>query len=69
MFVVFYCARFQANPRKPHMTATKNTFLYIRKTTSLWLWYSSNIGFFVHDYSDADLGGSSLDQKIQSGGY
>ena len=41
MFAVCYCARFQANPREPHMIALKNILRYLRKTTSLGLWYPS----------------------------
>nr|KAJ0203047.1 hypothetical protein LSAT_V11C500252350 [Lactuca sativa] len=35
MFAVCYCARFQANPREPHMLAVKNIFRYLKKTSSL----------------------------------
>ncbi|KAI3510704.1 hypothetical protein L1887_17837 [Cichorium endivia] len=37
MFVVCYCARYQANPREPHLTAAKNIFRYLKRTTSLGL--------------------------------
>lgn len=43
-------------------------FIYLRKTTSLGLWYSSNSGFFIHAYSDAGLGGCGLDRKSTLGG-
>jgi len=68
MFAVCYCARYQANPREPHMTAVKNIFRYLKKTTSLGLWYPSKSGFFVEAFSDADLGGCGLDRKSTSGG-
>lgn len=35
---------------------------------SLGLWYQSNSGFFVHTYSDADLGGDGLNRKSTLGG-
>lgn len=68
MFIVCYCPRSQANPRERHMTVVKNIFRYPRRTTSLGLWYPSNYGFFMHTYSDADLGGCGLDQKSMTGG-
>ncbi|XP_023746296.1 secreted RxLR effector protein 161-like [Lactuca sativa] len=68
MFVVCYCARFQANPRELHMLAVKNIFQYLKQTTSLGLWYPSNLGFCVQAYFDVDLGGCGLDRKSTSGG-
>ncbi|XP_023757624.1 uncharacterized mitochondrial protein AtMg00810-like [Lactuca sativa] len=68
MFDVCYFARFQANPREPHMTAVKNILRYLKITTSLGIWYPSNFGFFVQAYSDADLGGCGLDRKSTTGG-
>ncbi|KAI3791236.1 hypothetical protein L2E82_04934 [Cichorium intybus] len=68
MFAVCYCTRFQANPREPHHNAVKNIFRYLKRTTSLGLWYPSGSGFFVQAFSDADLGGCGLDRKSTSGG-
>ncbi|KAI3701013.1 hypothetical protein L2E82_45655 [Cichorium intybus] len=50
------------------MVDVKNIFWYLKRTTSLGLWYPSNFGFFVQAYSDADLGGCGLDRKSKSGG-
>ncbi|XP_042752088.1 secreted RxLR effector protein 161-like [Lactuca sativa] len=68
MFAVCYCARFQTNPREPHMVAVKNIFRYLKRTTSLGIWYPSNSRFFVQAYSDADLGRCGLDHKITTEG-
>ena len=68
MFVACCCARFQVNPREPHMVVVKNIFRYLKRTTSLGIFYPSNSGFFVKAYSDADLGGCGLDRKSTSGG-
>ncbi|XP_023741213.1 uncharacterized mitochondrial protein AtMg00810-like [Lactuca sativa] len=54
---------FQANPFEPHMTAVKNIFRYLKRTTSLRIWYPSNSGFFAQAFSDADLGGCRLNHK------
>ena len=37
MFSVCYCARFQANPREPHLLAVKNILRYLKRTASLGL--------------------------------
>ena len=56
------------NPREPHLTAVKNIFRYLNGTILLGLWYPSKIGFLWQAFSDADLGGCSLDRKSTSGG-
>jgi len=68
MFSVCCCARFQANPREPHLTAVKNIFRYLKGTVSLGLWYPAKIGFFIQAFSDSDLGGCTLDRKSTTGG-
>ncbi|XP_023733617.2 secreted RxLR effector protein 161-like [Lactuca sativa] len=68
-FSVCYCARFQANPREPHMTDVKNIFRYLKRTSSLGIWYPSSSGFFVQAFSDADLGSCGLDRKSTMGGF
>ncbi|XP_042755639.1 secreted RxLR effector protein 161-like [Lactuca sativa] len=59
---------FQVNPREPHMTAVKSILHYLKRTTSLGIWYPSNSGFFVQVYSDVDLGRCGLDRKSTTGG-
>ncbi|KAI3510082.1 hypothetical protein L1887_25609 [Cichorium endivia] len=68
MFAVCYCAKYQANPREPHITAVKNIFRYLKRTKSLGLWYPSGLGFFLQAFLDVDLGGCGLDWKSTSGG-
>ena len=46
----------------------KNIFRYLKKTTSLGLWYASNSGFYVQAYSNAALGGCGLARKNTIGG-
>ncbi|KAL7584521.1 hypothetical protein Lser_V15G45558 [Lactuca serriola] len=50
------------------MVAVNNIFRYLKRTSSLGIWYPVNSGFFVQAFSDADLGGCSLDRKSTSGG-
>ena len=61
MFSDCYCARFEANPREPHLLAVKNIFHYLKRTSSLGLCYPAKSGFFVQAFSDADLGGCRQD--------
>ena len=68
MFDVYYCVRFQASPIEPNMSEDKNIFRYLKRTTSLGLWYPSNLGLDVQAYSDVDLGGCGLDRKSTSMG-
>ena len=42
MFPVCYCARFQNNQREPHMVAVKNIFRYLKRMSSLGIWYPAN---------------------------
>ncbi|XP_023764894.1 secreted RxLR effector protein 161-like [Lactuca sativa] len=68
MFSICYCAGFQANPCETHMTVVKNSFRYLKRTSSLGIWYPSSLGFFVQAFSNADLGGGGLDRKSTIGG-
>ncbi|XP_052619574.1 secreted RxLR effector protein 161-like [Lactuca sativa] len=68
MFSVYYCARFQANPREPHMIAVTNIFWYLKRTSSPGLWYPAKSDFFVLAFFDAHLGGCGLDRKSTTGG-
>ena len=68
MFSAFYYARFQSNPREPHMTVVKNIFRYLKRMYSLGIWYPSHYGFFIEAFSDAGLEGCGLDRKSTTGG-
>ncbi|XP_023762312.1 uncharacterized mitochondrial protein AtMg00810-like [Lactuca sativa] len=68
MFFVCNCARFQSNPREPHLIMVKNIFQYLKGSISLGLWYPSKSRFFIQAFLDADLGGCNLDRKSTSGG-
>jgi hypothetical protein len=39
MFSICICTRFQASPKKSHLTAVKRTLRYLRHTPSVGLWY------------------------------
>nr|KYP69097.1 hypothetical protein KK1_022749 [Cajanus cajan] len=67
MFVVFLCARFQANPKKSHMKSVKRILKYLRGTTNVGLWYPKGVSLSLIGYSDSDYVGCRLDRKSTSG--
>ncbi|KAL8104805.1 hypothetical protein AgCh_028832 [Apium graveolens] len=67
MYVTCLCARFQADPREPHLTSVKRIFKYLKGTTDLGLWYPRESDFKLIGYSDADFAGCKIDRKITSG--
>ncbi|WVZ76751.1 LOW QUALITY PROTEIN: hypothetical protein U9M48_024694 [Paspalum notatum var. saurae] len=56
-FAVCLCAHYQASPRTSHRQAVKHIFRYLKFTTELGLWYSS----------DANHAGCRIDCKSTSG--
>ncbi|KAI3496683.1 hypothetical protein L1887_39054 [Cichorium endivia] len=68
MFTFYNCARYQADPREPHLAAVKTIFRYLHGTPAYGLWYPANSGFYIQAYSDSDLGGCSIECKSTSGG-
>lgn len=56
MFLVFNCAKYQANQTEPHLIVVKNIFQYLHCTPTLGLWYPANTCFFIQEFSDTNLG-------------
>ena len=67
VFVTYFCARFQANPKQSHFTAVKRILHYLKGTTYLGLWYPKDTGFVRIAFSNADHGGCKLVRKSTSG--
>ncbi|XP_070029307.1 secreted RxLR effector protein 161-like [Nicotiana sylvestris] len=67
VFSVGLYARFQANPKKFHLTAVKRILRYLKGTTDLCLWYPKGSNFNLVGYVDADYAGILVDRKITSG--
>ncbi|MGI4673471.1 Ty1/Copia family ribonuclease HI [Klebsiella pneumoniae] len=67
MYATCLCARFQANPREPHLIAVKRIFRYLKGTPFLGLWYARESDFGLYGYSDADFAGCKIDRKSTSG--
>ena len=69
MFSVCICARFQANPKKSHLSAIKRIIRYLLGTINLGLWYPKNSTCNLIGYSDSDFVGCKTDRKSTSGTY
>ena len=67
MYATCLCARFQADPREPHLTTVKRIFKYLKGTITLGLWYPRDSDFHLTGYSDADFAGCKIDRKSTSG--
>jgi len=67
MFSVCLCARFQSNPKESHFTATKRILKYLQGTTTVGLWYPSEVSLDLVGYSDSDFASCKIDRKSTSG--
>ena len=68
MYATCLCARFQAQPKEPHLIAVKRIFRYLKGNPDLGLWYPTESDFNLIGYSDADFAGCKVDRKSTSGG-
>ncbi|XP_019171416.1 PREDICTED: uncharacterized protein LOC109166971 [Ipomoea nil] len=66
-YAVGVCARFQANPKESHLTATKKIIQYLKGTINVGLWYPKGTNFTLTGFSDADFAGCKIDRKSTSG--
>ncbi|WVZ53009.1 hypothetical protein U9M48_004002 [Paspalum notatum var. saurae] len=66
-FAVCLCARYQASPRISHLQTVKRIFRYLKFTSELGLWYSSDSSLSLRGLSDADHAGCRIDRKSTSG--
>ena len=67
MYATCLCARFQADPREPHLIAVNRIFKYLKGTADPGLWYPRESDFKLIGYSDADFAGCKIDRKSTSG--
>ncbi|GKF17512.1 hypothetical protein Tco_0062430, partial [Tanacetum coccineum] len=68
MFLVCACARYQVNPKVPHLHAMKRIFRYLKGQPKLGLWYLKDSPFDLVSYTDSDYARASLDRKSTTGG-
>nr|GEY28788.1 integrase, catalytic region, zinc finger, CCHC-type, peptidase aspartic, catalytic [Tanacetum cinerariifolium] len=57
MHAIYYCARYQAQPTKKHLTAVKRIFQYHKDIIHMGLWYPKDTGFELTAFSDSDHAG------------
>jgi len=67
LFSVCLCARFQSDPREPHLTVVKRIFRYLKGTTNLGLLYKKSSDFKLVGFCDADYAGDRIERKSTSG--
>ncbi|GKB49942.1 retrovirus-related pol polyprotein from transposon TNT 1-94 [Tanacetum coccineum] len=62
-FSTCLCARYQANPKQLHLIDVKRSFMYLKGTPSLGLWYPKCSGFDLKRYSDLDYASCNMERK------
>jgi hypothetical protein len=67
MFSVCLCARFQDNPKEPHLSALKRILRYLKHTPNISLWYPKGVNPTLVGFSDSNFAGSLMDRKSTSG--
>ena len=67
-YSVGVCARYQANPKEPHMIALKRIIKYVKTTADFGVWYSNDKNDVLAGYSDIDWAKNADDGKSTSGG-
>ncbi|KAK2429156.1 hypothetical protein QL285_027616 [Trifolium repens] len=67
LYSVCLCARFQSDPREPHLTAVKRIFRYLKGTTNLGLLYKKSLDSKLVGFCDADYAGDRIERKSTSG--
>jgi len=66
LFSVCLFARFQSDPRKPHLTAVKRIFRYLKGTTDLGLLNKKSSDYKLVGFCDADYAGDRIERKSTS---
>jgi len=67
LFSVCLCARFQSDPREPHLTAVKRIFWYLKGTTNLGLLYKKSSDYKLVGFCDANYASDRIERKSTSG--
>ena len=63
MLSICLCARYQANPKKSHLTVVKRIIKYLKGTTNVGLCYPKCTSLNLIGFSDFDFAGCKLDRK------
>nr|GFC86579.1 uncharacterized mitochondrial protein AtMg00810-like [Tanacetum cinerariifolium] len=68
MHATCYCARYQAQSTKKHLTAVKRIFRYLKDTIHMGLWYPKDTGFELTAFLDSNHAGCLDSRKSTFGG-
>nr|GEX85627.1 retrovirus-related Pol polyprotein from transposon TNT 1-94 [Tanacetum cinerariifolium] len=68
MHAICYCARYQVQPTKKHLTAIKRIFRYLKDTIHTGLWYPKDTGFELTAFLNSDHADCLDSCKSTSGG-
>ena len=60
---VVVCARYQANPKKSHITMIKRVTKYVKSISNFEVWYDKDTNDVLTEYFDADWVGNADDRK------
>ncbi|KAJ9544481.1 hypothetical protein OSB04_024188 [Centaurea solstitialis] len=66
VFSTGVCARFQCDPREPHLSAVKRILKHLKGAPDFDLWYPKDSGFELIAYTDSDHAGCKLNRKSTS---
>ena len=66
-YSVRVCARYQTNPKEPHMTALKRIIKYVKTTAEFGVWYNKDTNVVLIGYSNTNWAGNANDRKSTSG--
>ncbi|KAK2396140.1 hypothetical protein QL285_057811 [Trifolium repens] len=69
LYNVCLCARFQSDPREPHLIVVKRIFRYLKGTASLGLLYKKSLDYKLVGFCDADYVGDKIERKSTSGNF
>lgn len=67
-FAVCMCARFQSEPKTPHLNAVKRILRYVSGTIDIGIWYTRETNLHHAGFSDSDWAGDIDDRRSTSGG-
>lgn len=67
LFSVFFCARFQLDPRESHLTTFRRILRYLKGTNNLGIMYKKISKYRLSGYCDADYARDRLERKSTSG--
>ena len=63
MFATIFCAHYQTILKESHLLIVKRTFLYLKHTPNLGLWYPHDSELKLVGYTDFHHGGCGIDRK------